>query len=73
MTGPPIPIPGSFYVAGRYQGESMTRALAAARRLAEATGTTVDVCQALRLPDRVSVEPVRQVHPASKAWPAELA
>jgi phage-related minor tail protein len=60
---------GSYYVAGRYQGERLPRALVAAQRLADATGETVDVCQAVRQLDGVAVEPVQQVHPALKAWP----
>jgi hypothetical protein len=64
---PAIPILGSYYVAGRYAGERPGRALAQAQRLADTTQRDVDLCQAIRLVDRVSVEPVRIARPRVKA------
>jgi hypothetical protein len=69
---PAIPILGSYYVEGRYMGERRGHALAFAQRLADEYARDVDLCRAIRLVDRVSVEPCHIVRPRLKARP-ELA
>ena len=66
---PAIPMLGSYYVEGRYIGERRGHAIAFAQRLADECQRDVDVCRAIRLIDRVSVEPCQIVRPRLRARP----